>query len=154
MACEYFKNPEATAKCFKDGWFYPGDRGRLNKNGLLFLTGRQSEIINHGGVKIDPVTIDEHLLAYPGIEDAAAFGFMGKSGFEQVATALVAKEDFDIPALHSGLVKKFGAPVCFVRVKQIPRNQMGKVVRGQLRGRLSAILAEHERRTGTQVPNV
>ena len=110
MACEYFKNPEATAKCFKDGWFYPGDRGRLNKNGLLFLTGRQSEI--------------------------------------------VAKEDFDIPALHSGLVKKFGAPVCFVRVKQIPRNQMGKVVRGQLRGRLSAILAEHERRTGTQVPNV
>jgi long-chain acyl-CoA synthetase len=44
MAYEYFKNPEATAKCFKDGWFYPGDRGRLNKNGPLFLTGRQSEI--------------------------------------------------------------------------------------------------------------
>ena len=92
------------------------------------------------------------MLAYPGIEDAAAFGFMGKLGFEQVAIALVAKEDFDIPALHSGLVKKFGAPVCFVRVKQILRNQMGKVVRGQLRGEFLATLAEHERRAGMQVP--
>ena len=65
VANEYFNNHEATAVSFKEGWFYPGDRGRSNENGLLFLTGREREIINRGGVKIDPVNVDEDVLAYP-----------------------------------------------------------------------------------------
>jgi long-chain acyl-CoA synthetase len=150
MANEYFNNPEATATSFKEGWFYPGDRGRLNENGLLFLTGRESEIINRGGVKIDPVTVDKDVLAYPGIEDAAAFGFSRKVGIEEIGIALLVKEDFDIAALQSVLVKKFGNPIRFFRVKQIPRNPMGKVLRGQLREDFSAILAEHERRASLQ----
>jgi acyl-CoA synthetase (AMP-forming)/AMP-acid ligase II len=105
MANEYFNNPEATAESFKEGWFYPGDRGRLNENGLLFLTGRESEIINRGGTKIDPVTVDEDVLAYPGVEDAAAFGLSRRVGVEEIAIALVAKEDFDIALFEPFLLK-------------------------------------------------
>ena len=150
MANEYFNNPEATAESFKEGWFYPGDRGRLNENGLLFLTGRESEIINRGGTKIDPVTVDEDVLAYPGVEDAAAFGLSRRVGVEELAIALVAKEDFDIAPLQAVLVKKFGAPIHLFGVKHIPRNQMGKVLRGRLREEISAVLAERERRASLQ----
>ena len=149
MAHEYFKNPEATAKSFKDGWFYPGDRARLRKNGSLILAGRDSEIINRGGVKIDPVTIDEYLMTYPGIEDAAAFGLVDKIGIERVAAVLVANEAFDVPALRSALLKKFGqtnAPSIFLKVKQIPRNQMGKVMRTQLSQEFAAILAKRDQK--------
>jgi acyl-coenzyme A synthetase/AMP-(fatty) acid ligase len=122
----------------------------LNDNGLLFLTGRETEIINRGGVKIDPVNVDEDVLAYPDIEDAAAFGFSRKAGVEEIAIAMVVKEVFDIAPRRAVLVKKFGNPIHFFRVKQIPRNQMGKVLRRQLRKDFSAILAEQERPASLQ----
>ena len=37
---EYYKNPEETARVLRDGWFYPGDVGRLDENGHLILLGR------------------------------------------------------------------------------------------------------------------
>ena len=117
---------------------------------MLFLTGRESEIINRGGTKIDPVTVDEDVLAYPGVEDAAAFGLSRRVGVEELAIALVAKEDFDIAPLRGVLVKKCGAPIHLFGVKQIPRNQMGKVLRRRLREEVSAVLAERERRASSQ----
>ena len=48
---------------FHDGWFYPGDRGRIACDGLLVLTGRTSEVINAGGLKLAPEVIEEILSA-------------------------------------------------------------------------------------------
>ena len=48
--------------------------------------------MNRGGAKLDPATIDEFLLAYPGVEDAAAFGFARKTEMEEIAIALVVEK--------------------------------------------------------------
>jgi len=135
MACEYFRDPEESRKFFRDGWFYPGDRGRLLADGLLVLSGRESELINCGGVKIDAALIDQSLLDHEGVIDAAAFGIEGKTGIQEVAAALVVADGFDFEALHAALLAKLGkvgAPQQFFRVKEIPRNEMGKVMRTQL----------------------
>ena len=137
MACEYFRNPEESRKFFRDGWFYPGDRGRLLDDGLLVLAGRESELINCGGVKVDPAQIDQWLLDHEGVIDAAAFGIKGKAGMEEVGAALVIPEGFDLEALHAALLTRLGkakAPKQYFRVAEIPRNEMGKVVRAQLGG--------------------
>lgn len=135
MVHEYYKNPEASAQSFKQGWFYPGDRGSLTKEGRLVLAGRNSELINRGGVKIDPADIDQFLTGYPGIEDAAAFGIEDKLGVQQLAVAIVMSETVDLKVLKAALMKKFGVARCpsvFLRMKQIPRNQMGKVMRADI----------------------
>ncbi|MFI4939343.1 MAG: class I adenylate-forming enzyme family protein [Burkholderiales bacterium] len=135
MVREYYQNHEATAQCFRDGWFYPGDRGKLAKDGLLVLTGRDSELINKGGSKIDPVPIDQFMADYAGVEDAAAFGLESKMGIHDVAAALVVQDDFDLETLHRELLGKFGAESCpfiLFRIDRIPRNTMGKVMRSRL----------------------
>jgi acyl-coenzyme A synthetase/AMP-(fatty) acid ligase len=145
MVAGYYRNPEASARFFRDGWFYPGDRGRLMPNRLLILSGRAGELINKGGVKVNPAALDEFLLAYPGLTDAAAFALVDGNGLPQVAAALVAPADFDRKQLRADMLKSFGmarTPQYFFMVPQIPRNAMGKVMRVRLSQSLSQALRE------------
>lgn len=135
MVSGYHNDAQATAEAFRDGWFYPGDRGALRGDGLLVLAGRESELINRGGVKIDPAAIDHVLVDWPGIEDAAVFGYENTAGVQEVGAALVVADDFDIAALREGLLKKLGPSRCpsrFFRVDKILRNRAGKPMRAQL----------------------
>ena len=73
MASAYIAEPEATEKAFRDGWFYPGDLGGWGRAGELVISGRLDEIINLGGEKVDPSTVDEVLCSVRGITGAASF---------------------------------------------------------------------------------
>ncbi|MDR0877143.1 MAG: AMP-binding protein, partial [Treponema sp.] len=74
IAKAYYRNKEAGAESFKDGWFFTGDLGRMDEDGYLFLTGRLKELINRAGEMISPREIDEVLYRIPEIELAAAVG--------------------------------------------------------------------------------
>ena len=47
----------------RDGWFYPGDRGRIRPDGMLIVSGRVSDIINIGGTKLAPELIEDVVRA-------------------------------------------------------------------------------------------
>lgn len=134
IASEYMGDPQASSATFVDGWFMPGDLGVLHDDGLLVITGRISELINANGVKTSPQLIDEFLLSQPGIQDAAAFGAQVPGGGEQIWAAIVAHESLDLELLHRVCTQKLNsrAPVRFVRVQELPRNTMGKVIRHEL----------------------
>lgn len=145
MAREYVNNPEASALVFRGGWFYPGDRGHLNSEGLLTLTGRDSELINRGGTKFDPVPIELFLIDFDGVKDAAVFSVENQPGSDEVATALVVDEDFDLKTLKQALIDRFGAikaPSVFFRVNHILRNSMGKTLRSQMSAHLANVIAK------------
>lgn len=61
-------------EAFREGWFRTGDLGYLDKDGYLFITGRIKDIIIRGGENIAPREIEELLLMYPGIDEAAVVG--------------------------------------------------------------------------------
>lgn len=61
-------------EAFQDGWFRTGDLGYLDPDGYLFITGRIKDIIIRGGENIAPREIEELLLAYPGVDQAAVVG--------------------------------------------------------------------------------
>jgi long-chain acyl-CoA synthetase len=139
MVHEYLGDPYATAQSFRDGWFYPGDLGFLRPDGGLTLTGRESEVLNAGGVKIDPNRLDQFALAETGVIDACAFDYAGDSGIRRIGIALVTKDDIDVTALVARFSAEFGnaAPALVARVDTIPRNTMGKPMRRILAERYS-----------------
>lgn len=135
MAQAYEGNEEQSVRAFRDGFFYPGDCGRWGSDGQLHLVGRVSEIINRGGVKIDPAMIDAVMLEQPGVRDAAAFAAPGPGGLPEVAAALVVDAGFDAVAFRAALRQRLGQtrePKAILRLLSIPRTAVGKVRREAL----------------------
>ncbi|MFC1804487.1 AMP-binding protein [Candidatus Omnitrophota bacterium] len=66
----YFKRPDLTREAIRDGWFYSGDSGYLDKEGYLFLVGREKEVIVlASGKNIYPQELEEHYLQSPYIKE-------------------------------------------------------------------------------------
>ena len=133
MATEYLNDAAATKSSFRGGWFYPGDEGYL-RAGSLFLKGRSSEIVNIGGVKINPTEIDLRALEFPGISDAASFLVTSATGTLEPGLAFVSDNPPAPAELKDWFARKFGegAPSAFFRVEGIPRNELGKPMRNHL----------------------
>ncbi len=62
LASGYFRNPEATAEAFRDGWFYTGELAEQDDEGFLYIVGRTKEMIRTGGEWVAPVEVDAVLL--------------------------------------------------------------------------------------------
>jgi acyl-coenzyme A synthetase/AMP-(fatty) acid ligase len=133
---QYFGNPEETAKAFRDGWFYPGDSGELTSDGILVLSGRQSDVLNLGGEKIDPQRIEQVLCAFPDITDAAVVGAAEGPLDDRVVVALVAsRAEIDERKLQKFCAEKLAQPFVparVVRVDSVPRTPAGKIDRAGL----------------------
>ena len=138
-ANSYFNNLEASKSNFEDGYFYSGDMGYKTLDGRLFITGRSNEVINLGGVKVNPEQIDEIVLSEPGIADAAAFALDDESGVPKLAIALVVDNEFDEAEFVQKMKGKFTRAKIegIFRVNAIPRNPNGKIIRRELNRKFS-----------------
>jgi acyl-CoA synthetase (AMP-forming)/AMP-acid ligase II len=131
----YAGDTETSAKTFRDGWFYPGDRGALDAQNLLRIVGRQDALLNLGGDKINPERVERVLEGHEGVTDCAAFGAPDELGVETLWAAVVAKIEVSDSQLRSYCESNLPAqfvPSGFARVTQIPRNRMGKIDRAAL----------------------
>ncbi|MFM2023252.1 MAG: hypothetical protein RIR89_644 [Actinomycetota bacterium] len=125
----------ADSPSFRDGWFYPGDLGFIDKDGNLHLSGRASERLNLSGIKIDPLTLDSKLKDVHGVEDVGTFQYVATSGKDTLGIALVTStkdktKDALIETIKRSVELRGGVEVFIVDV--IPRNAMGKVDRLKL----------------------
>src|SRR6266487_3392754 len=79
VAPGYWKNPEATAAAFENGWYHTGDLGFKDGKGNLYLKGRKKNlIVLANGLNVYPEDIENVLLTNPSIKDAVVFGLMEK----------------------------------------------------------------------------
>jgi long-chain acyl-CoA synthetase len=130
--------PERAAEntSFRDGWFYPGDLGRYGADGLLVLSGRTSEVINVGGLKLAPEVIEEALRKHPSVAEVAAFGNMGDGGLEEIYVALVPSRPVADDHLIAWCAER-GLPLKRVfMVEELPKTPSGKIHRDLLKRRL------------------
>lgn len=71
----YYEMPEETKKVLKDGWFYTGDLGYIDKDGYIFITGRQKNVIVlKNGKNIYPEEIEQLIANLPYVEENMVFG--------------------------------------------------------------------------------
>ncbi len=124
----------------EDGsWFYPGDIGFVRPDGCLVITGRVSDLINIGGVKIAPERIERVLLSHPQVIDAGVTSFAGADGLEEVRAAVVLREPVEGAELIAFCAARLtdGTPRLVRTVTEIPRNVGGKIVRERVRDLLA-----------------
>jgi acyl-CoA synthetase (AMP-forming)/AMP-acid ligase II len=130
----YENNPDANASSFTREWFRTGDQGFLDAEGYLTLVARIKELINRGGEKISPREIDELLLQHPAVAEAVSFGVPHKMWGEEVAAAVVLKEDAtasaaDLVAFCKERMADFKCPKKIHLTTTIPRTATGKIQR-------------------------
>lgn len=136
-ARRYWNDPEATARTWRDGWVNSGDLGYIDPDGDVILVGRTKEMVIRGGINIAPAEIEDAILQFPGIREAAVVGVPHEVLGEDVVGVLVTADvvSFDQTALEQFLatrLARFKIPRRFVLVEELPRNAMGKVVRREL----------------------
>jgi acyl-CoA synthetase (AMP-forming)/AMP-acid ligase II len=138
----YFENEEANAKAFAGGWFHTGDLGHLDTRGLLYITGRQSDMYISGGSNVYPREIEEALLTLPGIAEAAVVGVpdseWGEAGIAVVVPAPGATLDAEaILAGLKGVLARYKHPRRVIVWPELPKSGYGKVPKTLVRQRLA-----------------
>jgi malonyl-CoA/methylmalonyl-CoA synthetase len=134
---EYWNRKEATEKAFTpDGWFRTGDVAEVI-DGYYKILGRSSiDIIKSGGYKISALEIEEVLRMHPQIKDCSVVGIDNEEWGEVVAAAIVSDASITNDELTKWIyerIPKYKTPRLFRQVTELPRNAMGKVVKGELK---------------------
>lgn len=142
VAAGFFNNPEADKEAYHDGWFYPGDLGRLDENGYLFLAGRSKEVIIRGGANIYPAEIEAVLLAHPNVSDAAVIGWPSPEMGEEIAAFVTGLSgDRAVEELAAHCRDKLASYKCPKRIfplDSLPKSELGKVQKLDLKALLPA----------------
>jgi len=87
----YFEDKERTAKAFSKGWYRTGDVGEIDKDGFLFITGREAfRIVLPNGQKVYPEDLEKKLNAHPLVKEASVVGIKREEG-EVVHAAIITK---------------------------------------------------------------
>ena len=72
---EYYEMPEETSNVLKDGWFYTGDLGYIDKNGYIFITGRKKNVIVlKNGKNVYPEELEQLISGLPYVKENMVFG--------------------------------------------------------------------------------
>jgi fatty-acyl-CoA synthase len=138
----YYRNPEATAATFHDGWLRTGDLAYL-VDGQLVVCGRQKDVIIVGGRNVFPEDVERAAASVEGVRagNVIAFGSDRRRGRESIVVIAETKAD-ELREVHDSVVTKVcdavGVPpveVVLVRPGTLPKTSSGKLQRSLCRER-------------------
>jgi len=135
----YHDNPEATAKALRGGWFHTGDLGRVDERGLLYITGRESDMYISGGSNVYPREVEEVLLTHPGVVEVAVLGVPDEK-WGEAGVAVVVRRPGEPPvdeaalfAHLEGRCARYRWPRQFFFWESLPKSGYGKVAKKDIR---------------------
>jgi len=134
----YYKNEKAYNEAMRDGWFYSGDLGKMDKESYLYLVDRKKDMICSGGVNIYPSDIEAILHSHPKILDSAVIGVPDPKWGEAVKAIIVLKEGQEISEEEvfqycKANLAGYQVPKSVDFVSLLPRNPSGKILKKELR---------------------
>jgi fatty-acyl-CoA synthase len=138
----YHGNPEATEKALRGGWFHTGDLGRLDERGLLYITGRESDMYISGGSNIYPREVEEVFLTHPGVLEVAVLGVPDPKWGEVGVAVVVRRPDTEpVSALQlfshlEGRCAKYRWPKDIFFWESLPKSGYGKITKKDVRQEL------------------
>ncbi|XP_065091157.1 uncharacterized protein LOC135712109 [Ochlerotatus camptorhynchus] len=140
----YFRNKQATQETIDaEGWLHSGDTGYFDDEGDFFIVDRIKDLIKYKGFQVAPAEVEDVLLSHPKVRDAAVVGIPREDSGE-LPTAFVVLQDgekFSEIEIQEHVASKL-SPQKHLRggvyfVEEIPKTGSGKILRRELRDRLS-----------------
>jgi long-chain acyl-CoA synthetase len=136
MTPGYAKAEQLNAEAFADGWFRSGDRGRLDEEGRLFLTGRTKRLIDVRGDKVDPVEVEDVLAVHPKVAEVVVLGVESDVPGEETVKAVVVPagdaQERELIRYCRERLADYKVPSKVEFREEIPTGPGGKVLRSQL----------------------
>jgi acyl-CoA synthetase (AMP-forming)/AMP-acid ligase II len=134
----YWKQPDETAACFRDGFFSAGDLARQDEEGYIYLVDRKKDMIVSGGVNIYPREIEEVLVRHPAVGEVAVFGVPDDYWGEAVRAAVVlhpgeSASEKELLDFCKESISHYKRPKAIDFLVNLPKNATGKVLRRDLR---------------------
>jgi O-succinylbenzoic acid--CoA ligase len=134
----YWANPEATAASFTAGYWHSGDLGSVDAQGFVRIFDRKKDMLNRGGYKIYSVEVENVLMAWPGMVEAAVVGKPCPVLGERVHAALhapgVTPDDAALRRFCAERLADYKVPESFSwSAEPLPRNANGKLMKRLLR---------------------
>jgi fatty-acyl-CoA synthase len=134
---EYFNDPDATARTWRDGWLYTGDIAYLDADGFLYIVGRKKDVIIRGGHNVHATDVEAVLFEHPAVREAAVAGIPHDVLGEDVAAWLVLRDGAELSAEEvtdfcRERLTDYKVPRRITFVAELPRNATGKVLKQEL----------------------
>jgi len=134
----YYRDPEATAKAIRDGWFHTGDAAVVHEDGYVEIRDRIKDVIISGGENISSIEVEGVLLRHPAVREAAVVGMPHEKWGEAPHAFVVLKpgasaaED-EIREFVRSRLAHFKVPQWVSFVDELPKTATGKIQRFKLR---------------------
>jgi long-chain acyl-CoA synthetase len=145
----YWNRPDETAKVFThDGWLRTGDMGFMDERGYFKITDRKKDMIVVSGFKVFPNQIEDAVALHPGVQEVAAIGVPDERSGEVVkifvvkADPALTKEDL-LAHCRKHLTDYKIPKIIEFRTEPLPKTNLGKILRRQLRDTKSEVSAAH-----------
>jgi acyl-CoA synthetase (AMP-forming)/AMP-acid ligase II len=136
VATGYLDSGEQSATRFRDGWFWPGDVGRLRPDGTLVVLGRADDMFILNGLNVFPAELERVLESHPAVKVAAASALKSKAhgDIPVAAVELVAGAEVTVLELMTFARERLAlrAPRRILVVESLPRNSQGKLLRREV----------------------
>jgi acyl-CoA synthetase (AMP-forming)/AMP-acid ligase II len=140
----YYRNAEATADAFRDGWFHSGDSCRYVENAAqdMVMVDRLKDVVKTGGENVSSLRVENVLAEHPAVARAAVVGVPHETWGELV-TAVVSLapgalvDEAELIAWARTRLAGYETPKRVVFVSGFPETVGGKVRKHELRARLA-----------------
>ena len=134
----YYKRPDATAECLKDGILKTGDVAIVDEDGYIFIVDRIKEMIISGGFKIYPRHVEEVLYQHPAVLEAAVIGIADEYSGQKVKAFVVFKKDVgcskdEILSYCRDKLAKHEMPKEVEVRDALPKSPVGKILKKELK---------------------
>ena len=132
----YWERPEATAEAFRHGWLHTGDVGRMDEDGFFYILDRKNDMLISGGYNVYPREVEEVLLSYDGVIEAAVIGLPDEKWGDRVHAVVAGRDGLDTAEMlefAKTRLANFKAPKSIEIWPDLPKSSANKILRRSIR---------------------
>ncbi len=137
----YWEKPDATAQAFRNGWLHTGDVGTVDEDGYYYILDRKNDMLISGGYNVYPREVEEVLLAFDGVVEAAVVGLPDEKWGDRVHAVVAGTGAIDTDALLAFAREKlanYKRPKAIEQWDALPKSGANKILRREIRDRIIA----------------
>jgi fatty-acyl-CoA synthase len=134
----YWRQPEATARAMRGGWFHTGDMATIDSNGYFLVVDRKKDIIVSGGENISSLEIEKALVAHPSVYEVAVVPVPDQKWGEAPKALVVLKpgaqtSEQELLEFCRSRIAHYKAPHSIEFMSALPKTGTGKILKKDLR---------------------